>query len=292
MRTGGFSVFLGFLFLASCQTGEKRRKKASHHHALAVSLMSECSSRRALSHLLKAAALNPQSFLARHTLASVYFVLGRHDLAVREFSKILKMKPGFTEARVNLAKIYIDTGRPGQALEEMKRAERDLTYASRWKIISQKGQAYFKRGEFLKARRQFAEAASIPPAKNCFNTVYLGRAEMALNQLERAEKTLTQALPLCQREPAPLCREKLYQEHFFLGLLYVKKRNKRKASYHLNIFLKRAARGNPYIPQAKKLLESLSESKKSGARARLRPRMEPAQRAAGRMRGRKGADNH
>ena len=250
-----FVFFLGGL-ISSCQTGEKAVKKAGSHHKLAVSLIAECDSRRALNHLLKAIALQPGDFLARHTLASVYFFLDQHDMAANEFSAILRMKPDFTEARVNLAKIYIEAGRQDKALEELERAGRDLTYASHWKIVSQKGQAYFKKGDFLKAHKLFSEALSIPPAKNCFNSVYLGRTKMAMGHLKEAEAAFIQALPLCQRE-TPLCQERLYQEHFFLARLYMKTGALKKASYHMNIFLKRAGKGNPHLPEARRLQRSL-----------------------------------
>ena len=268
LRTAFFSFFGfgGLLLLSSCQTGAKRARKGNNHHALAVSLISKCDNRRALKHLLKSVALQPKNFLARHTLASVYFFLGQYELAAKEFERILRIKPGFTEARVNLAKTYIERGKLEKALEEMKKARQDLTYASRWKITSQRGQAYFKKREFLKARQLFAETLTIPPAKDCFNTVYLGRALMALNRLEEAEETLIQAFPLCQNE-TPLCREKLHEEHFFLTHLYIKKRNRKKASYHLNIFLKRAAAENPYLSEAKSLLKTLKETKDNGGKS-------------------------
>ncbi len=238
---------------ASCYLGEKRKNLSRNHHQIAVSLMKECDHPRALSHLLKGVKMDSQNFLIRYTLAVVYFVLKDYELTIKELKKVLKQNPKVTEARVTLSQSYLELGEVDKALKEIKKAEQDQTYSNPLKIIALKGRIYFKKREMFKARKEFKELLSIPKSKNCFATLYLGRTEMALKNFKESENLLKKARRICSNEK-PVCEKKNYNAHFFLATLYLKKNQKKKARYHLKIFLKVADASNPYISKARNLL--------------------------------------
>ena len=251
-----YFYFLLFLyFLTSCLTHQKNMQKSKYHHKIAIGLIKDCDKPRALSHLLKAIKLNSKDFLIRHTLATTYYSMDRQDMALIEFKKILKQKPDFTEARVNLARIYIDLNQPDKSLAEMKTAEEDMTYTNYLKIISQKGLAYHKKKAYQNSKEWLEEALSLPKGKNCFNYLQLGEVELALGKLKSSEKFLKKALSVCEKEK-PVCSEQNYEGHFALAQLYTKKREKKRAKYHLNLFLKKTKKG-PKIKKAKKLLQNI-----------------------------------
>ena len=164
-----FSFFICLLFLTTCVNQQKNIKTAKFHHEIAVGLIKkECDKPRALSHLLKAIKLNPKDFLIRHTLAITYYFMEQHEKALAELKKILRQKPDFTEARVNLARIYIDLKQSGQSLKELETAEKDLTYPHKLKVLFLKGLAYYEKGKYNMAEKFLKEAFSTPVGKKLF----------------------------------------------------------------------------------------------------------------------------
>ena len=172
-----------------------------------------------------------------------------------------KGTPGFTEARVNMARIYVDLNQPERSLKEIKLAEKDMTYTNYLKIVSQKALAYYKKGDYHNSKRWLREALSLPKGKNCFVYLHLGKTELALGYLQNSEQFLKKALRACEKE-TPLCGKPSHEEHLILGQLYIKKGDKKRARYHLNLFLKKEERETEQ-EKAKKLLQTISSKKDS-----------------------------
>lgn len=251
-----FILFLLCYGLLSCQTRTKHIQQSEYYHKIAIGLINDCNHPRALSHLLKAVRLNPKDFLIRHTLGVIYYTMSEYDKAAMEFKQALRINPQLTEARVNLARIYIDQGKLKQALREIQKAEKDLTYSDYLKVVGLKGLAYYKQANYKEAKNWLTEAFSLPNGQNCFVYLNLGRAEMALKNLNRAEELFKKSLQICRREK-PQCKEAAYEEYFSLAELYFKKRNKKRAKYYLKLFLKKRKKG-PDVERARKLLKQLS----------------------------------
>jgi len=233
------SLFIVFTLLGSCRISQKNRNQSEDYHKIAVSLINKCDNPRALSHLLKAVKLNSKSFLIRYTLATVYYIMGHYNKALVELQNILKQKPDFTEARVTMARVHISLNQLDSALKELKKAEKDITYTAYLKIISHKGLAYYKKENYLASRKWLKEALSLPHGKNCFTYLNLGRVEMALQNLKKSEQYLNKALSVCANEKL-ICAQASYEEQLAFAKLYIKKKDKRRAKYHFNIFLKRS----------------------------------------------------
>ncbi len=250
-------TFLFFcFFLTACQNQEKNIRQASDHHKIALSLLSKCDKPRALVHLLKAKKLHPKDFLIRHSLGVIYYSMGQYHKALVELKKILKRQPKFTEARVNIARIYIDLNLPDQSLKEIRLAEQDITYTNYLKIINQKALAYYNKGDYAHSKKWLEEALSVSKGKNCFVYLHLGKTETALGNLKQAEQLLKTALSICGKEK-PKCEPPEYEEQLALAQLYIKKGNKNRAKYHLNLFLLKSKK-RQRIEKAKKLLEKIS----------------------------------
>ena len=252
---GYFFIFLLSCCLFSCHT-KKKQQQSEYHHKIAVGLINSCNQPRALSHLLKAVKLNPKDFLIRHTLGVVYYTMMEYDKAIMEFTQALRINSKLTEARVNLAHISIDKGSPDQALKEIQKAEKDLTYSDYLKLISLKGLAYYKKTNYKKAKNWFEEALSLPKGKNCFVYLNFGKVEMALGNLQNAEGFFKKAISVCQKEK-PLCGQLNYKEYLSLAELYLKQKRKKKAKYYLKLFLKKRQKGLD-VQKAEKLLKELS----------------------------------
>ena len=251
--------FLCWLVLwgaVSCGTSEKNIQKAKSHHQIAIGLISKCDNPRALSQTLKALALHPDDFLIRHTMAVIYYDMGQYRKALGALKKILRQKPDFTEARVGMARAYIALKQPQNALLEIQTAERDLTYADTLKIIKIKALAYYEKGSYKKAKAYLREILSIPDKKDCFPLLMMGKTQLALGQVQKAEELLNQALSVCDNKKRA-CRGADYATHLALARLYIKKGDKNKALRYLRLFLKKS-RDKQQLQQARKLLKDIS----------------------------------
>ena len=131
-----------------------------------------------------------------------------------------------------------------------------MTYTGYLKLISQKALAYYEKGSYQLSKKWLEEALSLPKGKNCFVYLQLGRTEMALGNFEKSEKLLKKALSVCKKEKL-VCDTPSYEEHLVLAQLYVKRGDKKRARYHLNLFLEKSKNGNEN-KKAKKLLKELS----------------------------------
>lgn len=229
--------FLLISFLTSCHTREKQIKQAESYHKIAIGLLTGCNKARALNNLLKAVRLNPKDFLIKSTLGIAYYSMNKKHKAAIEFKKVLKLKPKLTEVRVNLARFYIDTNQINLALSELNQASKDLTYPNHFKLINLKGLAYYKKKDYKKSAKWLREAFSVPQQRHCFVYLNLGKTELALGNIKKAETLFKKSISICKKE-RPLCAKRHYKEYLALAQLYLKKQNKNKAVYYLRLFLK------------------------------------------------------
>ena len=252
-----FFCLLFVLFcLSACLTQKKNVKKSDDHHKIAIGLLKSCDKPRALSHLLKAIQLNPKDFIIRNTLAAVYYSMKEYKKAIAEYKNILKIKPELTEAKVSLARIYIDLNQPDRALQLIESAEKDMTYNDALKLITYKALANYEKKKYIKAKKGLEEVLSLPRGKTCFYYIHLGKTELALGNKDSAESLLKKAVLQCKKEK-PLCHAPQYSAHLFLGQLYIKKADKKRAKYHLRIFLKKS-KDEKEIKKARQLLKKVS----------------------------------
>ena len=249
-------LFFGFFFLIACASSQKQIEKSQYHHHIAVGLFKTCDKPRALGHVLKAIKFNPRDFLIRYTLAATYYSMNEYKKALVEFKKILRRKSDFTEAQLGLARVYIDLKQADFSLREIQKAEKDMTYPNPLKISSLKGLAYYHKGKYIDAKRALMEAQSFPKGKNCFTYLHLGKVELVLGDLKESEKNLKKALSICQKEKT-VCDEPNHEEHLAIAQLYIKKGDKKRAKYHLNLFLQKSKKTSQ-IRKVKKLLKELS----------------------------------
>ena len=248
------------IFLLSCETAKKRRQYANDYLSIAVSFIKKCDYKRAVTQLLKAISLKKRDPILRHTLASTYFLMKRYDLAIKEYKKALSMKKNFTEARVDLARSYIEKGIIQKALNELNLAEKDITYTNYIKLVGTKGLAFFKKAEYKTAEKEFSEMKRLASENHdkCFSFLYLGRVELNEGNLNKAENYLIKSLTECQKI-SPVCEKRNFEEQYFLAETYRRKKDFAHMKYQLKTFIKRTDESNPY---RKKALKHIKELKK------------------------------
>ena len=242
--------------LLSCQT-VLQKKQTDSYLSLAVSSIRNCNYRSAVGMLRKAADLSKRDPLIRHALASVYFLMKEHALAAREYRKALSLKRDFTEARVDLARVYIESGLLDKAFAELARAERDIAYQNYIKLVGNKALALFKKGDLKKAKQQFLEIRRLSEksADRSFAFLYLGRIHLSEGGLSAAEDFFIKSLAERQKAPKPPCETPGFEEQYFLAETYSRQKRFARMRHQLKVFLNRTREGAPFRKEARALLK-------------------------------------
>ncbi len=240
------------VFLVSCVSSEKQTKKAELHHQLAISFMKKCQYPSALAELKKALKTKPKDPFLHHSIALLYFQFKEYKKTLKHLKTALALNPEFTDARVYLGRSLIEIGQEKEALKELEKARKDLTYKYSENIHAHLGLAYYKQKKYSLAEKHFS-VARIIKKEDCFLALYHAKSFYFQNQFQKALEVLEPAKKWCQTN-LPLCFPPSFSAYFFAALAYDKTGQKLKALSNLKIFLKNAEKNNVFLKEAKKLM--------------------------------------
>jgi Predicted N-acetylglucosaminyl transferase len=170
-------------------------------------------------------------------LGMAFLKKGKLSNAVAVFNKILSINSDFVPAYLNLANINMTARKPGIAL---------LLYKAALKVNPDAVEARFGLGGSLASMGKHTEAIrefetiikSYPDNINTFNS--MARSYMALNELDKAQESVMNALSI--KPESPIARS-------LLAMIYVKKESIPEAIKQLN----RVLEGNPKFAGAYEL---------------------------------------
>lgn len=184
--------------LASCASDNIRASKAQTRLELALGLMRSGNHPAALKELLIAEEDDPGNAQVQSALGSVYFSRERYELSEKHYLKALKLRPDYTQARNDLARSYIETGRYTRAEEMLKIAIEDLTYVNYPQTYANFGILEFKKNNFAKAITYLKKALE-KDRENCETQVYLGRSFLESGDLQSAIAQLERSVSFCSQ---------------------------------------------------------------------------------------------
>jgi predicted Zn-dependent protease len=153
--------------------------EALPHQRYGLGLISRSRFSEAESELRKAQQLDPLATLPMINLAELWFYARRFDLEEAQLRKVLDRDPGHVLARTMLAKVEIVSGRPKEAIAEMKNL---LAMPEGGSWCQQLAEAHARDGQRAVALREMAACAG-PPQASFF--LYMGQRERAINTLEK-----------------------------------------------------------------------------------------------------------
>ena len=161
---------------------------------------------------------------------------------------------------MDLARSYVEKGMVQKALQELLIAEKDITYTNYIKLVGIKALAFFKKGLYKKAKKEFSEMKRLASESQdkCFSFLYLGRLELMEGRLKQAEDYLIKSLAECQKI-SPVCEKRNFEEQYFLAETYRRKKDFSRMKYQLKAFISRTDEDNPF---RKKALNHLKKMKK------------------------------
>jgi Tfp pilus assembly protein PilF len=108
------------------------------------------------------------------------------------YAKALELAPGYAEAHVNLAALYLDLARWDDAVAQGREALKITTYQNPEKAYNNIGLAYLGKGDLLSARRAFRDALAFhdnfPEAHRNLGTIYFqqGHVDDAIREFREA----------------------------------------------------------------------------------------------------------
>lgn len=193
------SLFL-ILCLAGCGTEPKQVESAALHLQLGVSLIQKEIYPAALKELLIAQDLDPRNANTQSYLGFVYFVRERYDLAEEHYKRAVSINPKFTDAKNNLARIYIETSQNKLAEGLLKEVFQDYTYGDFPRAYLNMGILEFNRKNYKNALVQLRKSLE-KDRENCISHVYIGRSYLEVGDNALAVEQLNHAIHFCESTP-------------------------------------------------------------------------------------------
>jgi Tfp pilus assembly protein PilF len=198
-----FALAVCIFVLSSCATTHTDSERAKNRLDLAIALMKGESYPAALKELLTAEDEDPSNPFVQDALGVVYFKREKFELSEKHFLKALSLKPDYTQARNDLARSYIESGRYTKAEELLKKSLEDLTYLNYPQTYAYLGILEFKKNNFAKAIPYLKKSLE-KDRENCETQVYLGRSYLESNDIESAITQLDHAIGFCTQAESDL----------------------------------------------------------------------------------------
>ena len=244
--TLGFIILVSLLDL-SCGTGQKKKAEAQARYQLGVSHLSDGNYGQAFQELLAANELDPNNPEIHHALALALYSRQRSKQAEQYFRSALKLRPKFSDARANFARLQVDIGQYDEAIQNLNMVLDDLTYTDPAKVHFNLGYAYFKKGDFARAKKVLGELIASQP-ENCPAQSLYGRTLLEMREYQTSTQVLDQAIALC--------RDHYFDEpHYFSGLAYYRLGKFTIANSRFEEVIKLFPQSQ-YVTQAKQLMKT------------------------------------
>jgi len=184
----------------------------------------------ALKELLIAEELDPENPLIHNNLGLVYFLRQKFELSIKHFSKAVQLKNNFTEAKNNLARVYIEVKQYSKAEQLLNEVVSDLTYGNLAGAYMNYGLMRFAQNRFADAKTLFRKVLEWN-REDCYGQVYYGRSFLELGQTKDAADQLDKATPFC-------LVDKIDEAHYYSAIAHYRSGNKDKALARFNETIK------------------------------------------------------
>ncbi len=246
-------ISLAFIvFMSGCVTSSKTNEQAALHLQLAVSLIQKENYPLALQELLTSQELDPNNAGTQSYLGFVYFIRERFDLSEKHYRRAVELNPKFTDAKNNLARVYIETSQNALAEKTLKEVLTDYTYVDFSRAYFNYGVLEFNRKNYRQSL-VYLDKTLEKERDNCLAHVYVGRNYLELGQNSVAVEELNKAIPFCEPFQAD-------EAHYFNAIALFRNNQKDLAVIRFQELLKIYPAGKNRN-NAKKMLEVIRKGK-------------------------------
>ncbi len=163
----------------------------------------------ALKHLLEANTLKPDDSRIQNNLGMAYYFKKRPERAIKYLKSSISLDPKNTDARLNLATVYLNLGNYSEAKTQFNLVLDDLTYTAQFRTYYNLGLLYLKQNKPSEALNYFKQSinenANYCPAHFQVGNLYFknGKYAQALDEFKNASKGT------CYNNPEPLYHQAL-----------------------------------------------------------------------------------
>jgi Tfp pilus assembly protein PilF len=140
MKVSLFLIFLASLLFSACSSNETLKepsleeKKAEVYYNQGTNELVSKNYQQALTNLLKAKELSPSDSRIRNNLGMAYFFREQPKLAITELKEAISMDEKNTDAKMNLATIYLETKNLKDSKKMYDLVLQDLTYPALYRV--------------------------------------------------------------------------------------------------------------------------------------------------------------
>jgi tetratricopeptide (TPR) repeat protein len=177
---------------------EKERQSSEIHYNLGLQAQQAGNIQEALNELQRAVGQDPENSDARNALGILLHLSFRRPAeAIEHYEKALEVRPNFSEARTNLANVYLDVGRYDEAIKLYEQVLNDMLYPTPFIAQGNMGWAYFKKGDTVRALENIRAAVTLNP-KFCLGYKNLGLIHEQTGNTEEACRQFTRYREACE----------------------------------------------------------------------------------------------
>lgn len=197
----------------------ERTKKAESHRNMGNAYLSSGKHSAALAEYRAALKLTPDDYNLLYETGLVYLVGNNNpNEAINYFTRVLELKPAYGPAINSMGNAYLMLEKYDEAIKYYDQIDENIIYATPYMPMTNKGLAYYKKGDLVQAERCYKRALQMEP--NYVNAMVLlselqmetGRNKEALQSLQRASRLNSSAAI-----------------KYYLGLAYMKNDNAKEA---------------------------------------------------------------
>jgi type IV pilus assembly protein PilF len=184
----GRLVCLLWLCIAACKhvPSEQEQQGALIHHDLGVQAIQSGDVQGALREFQIALDMDPNLAEAHYAMGTLlHLSFGRREQAIEHFNKALAIRPNYSEAKANLANVYLDLGQYDRAIGLYREALNDMLYPTPYIAQGNLGWALYKKGD-IRGAVENIRAALIANPKFCQGYRNLGIIYRDRGNLEEA----------------------------------------------------------------------------------------------------------
>jgi Tfp pilus assembly protein PilF len=185
---------------------EKARQGAQIHYDLGVQAQQAGENQGAYREYRMALELDPSLADAHNAIGILlHLVYRKPEEAIQHYQKALEIRPTFSEARVNLANVYLSEEQYEPAIKLYEEALNDMLYPTPYIAQNNLGWALFKKGETAQALDNIRSAVTVNP-KFCQGYRNLALIYESQKQLTKSCYEWQRFGEACPDQPEPVYR--------------------------------------------------------------------------------------
>lgn len=196
----------------------EKLQKAEAHRNMGNAYLRSGRHNMALNEFKAALRLIPDDVDTMYDIGLVYLLWNNPEEAIPYFDDVLKLRPNYAAAINSMGNAYLALKDYDRAIEYFDKINDKMLYATPYMPMTNKGLAYFYKGDYAMAEQSYKAALKVEP--DYVNAlVLLGQVQTETGNTKDALKALQKALRL---DSSPIVQ-------YYLGVAYAKDGDRKNA---------------------------------------------------------------